>query len=253
VTPWSAALSRRFVSLFFLFDHTACPAALRKHEQEERQGKKAAEKRRTPKTVMTTTLFTIGHSNHGLSTLLDLLSEHAVTAVADVRSQPTSWLDHFDRAPLTEALRHVGIDYVFLGDELGARRAEPECYDGDRADYEAIARLPLFQRGLTRVRQGLEKHRVCLLCAEKEPLDCHRTILVCRHLRGPGIHIQHILADGTLEDHAAAELRLLKLTGVQPTLFEPVSSTEELIERAYEVRGREIAYRINHEEETRDD
>jgi uncharacterized protein (DUF488 family) len=126
------------------------------------------------------TLFTIGHSNHELSALLELLARHAVTAVADVRSQPTSWLTHFDRAPLTEALRRAGIEYVFLGDELGARRAEPECYDGDRADYDAIARLPLFQRGLTRVRQGLEKHRICLLCAEKEPLDCHRTILVCR-------------------------------------------------------------------------
>jgi uncharacterized protein (DUF488 family) len=166
-----------------------------------------------------------------------------VTAVADVRSQPTSWLAHFDRAPLTDALRRAGIDYVFLGDELGARRVEPECYDGDRADYEAIVRLPLFQRGLTRVRQGMEKHRVCLLCAEKEPLDCHRTILVCRHLRGGSVRIQHVLADGTLEDHAVTELRLLKLTGVQPTLFEPASSTAELIERAYEVRGREIAYR----------
>jgi uncharacterized protein (DUF488 family) len=188
-------------------------------------------------------VYTIGHSNHDVSTLLDLLSEHGVTAVADVRSQPTSWLAHFDRAPLTDALRRAGIDYVFLGDELGARRVEPECYDGDRADYEAIVRLPLFQRGLTRVRQGMEKHRVCLLCAEKEPLDCHRTILVCRHLRGGSVRIQHVLADGTLEDHAVTELRLLKLTGVQPTLFEPASSTAELIERAYEVRGREIAYR----------
>jgi uncharacterized protein (DUF488 family) len=181
---------------------------------------------------------------HELPEFLALLTSHAVSAVADVRSQPTSWQSHFDRAQLPAALRDAGIEYVFLGQDLGARRSEPECYDDGRADYERIAGLPAFQKGLARIRNGLDKHRICLLCAEKEPLDCHRTILVCRHLREPGIQIQHILADGTLEDHAATERRLLKLTDVQPTLFEPDLTEADLIEQAYEIRGREIAFRV---------
>ncbi len=190
-------------------------------------------------------LFTIGHSNHELAAFLDLLRRHDVTAVADVRSQPTSWLPYFQGSALAESLRDAGIEYVFLGRELGARRSEAECYEDGRADYERIARLPAFQRGLARIRRGLEEHRICLVCAEKEPLDCHRTILVCRHLRGADVHIGHILADGALEEHAATERRLLKLTDVQPTLFEPDLTVADLLERAYEVRGREIAYRAS--------
>jgi uncharacterized protein (DUF488 family) len=189
-------------------------------------------------------LLTIGHSNQELPQFLALLAQHGVTAVADVRSHPTCWLAHFEGKPLAASLRSAGIEYVFLGQELGARRAEQECYEDGRADYERIARLPAFRRGLDRIRKGLDKHRICLLCAEKEPLDCHRTILVCRHLRGADIVIRHILADGTLEDHAATERRLLKLTDMQPTLFEPDLTVRELLERAYEVRGREIAYRV---------
>jgi uncharacterized protein (DUF488 family) len=189
------------------------------------------------------TLFTVGHSNHELPVFLALLAEHGVTAIADVRSQPTCWLPHFERTPLTAALRGAMIDYVFLGQELGARRTERDCYEDGRADYERIGRLPAFQKGLARIRSGLTKRRICLLCAEKEPLDCHRTVLVCRHLRSQSVQIQHILADGTLEDHAVTERRLLKLTDVQPTLFEPDLTQAELLEQAYEMRGREIAYR----------
>jgi uncharacterized protein (DUF488 family) len=172
-----------------------------------------------------------------------LVGQHGVTAVGDVRSQPTCWLPHFDGAPLAAVLRSAGIEYVFLGQQLGARRNEPECYEDGRADYERIGRLPAFRKGLARVRTGLEKHCICLLCAEKEPLDCHRTILVCRHLRGSDMQIQHILADGTLEDHAMTERRLVKLTDVQRTLFEPDLTAADLLDRAYQIRGREIAYR----------
>jgi uncharacterized protein (DUF488 family) len=187
-------------------------------------------------------LLTIGHSTHELPEFLALLAEHGVTAVADVRSQPVSRLPHFNRGPLTHALRGAGIEYVFLGDELGARRAEPECYENGRAVYERIAALPAFAQGLARVRKGVERYRLCLLCAEKEPLDCHRTVLVCRHLRGHA-RIAHILEDGTLEAHADTERRLMTMTDVQPTLFEPDLTPADLLERAYELRGHEIAYR----------
>ncbi len=85
---------------------------------------------------------------------------------------------------------------------------------------------------------------------EKEPLDCHRTILVCRHLGGRGIAIRHILADGQTEDHAAAERRLLRLTREERTLFEPDVTDEELLRRAYEKQGRQIAYRMCAEGDT---
>ena len=96
--------------------------------------------------------------------------------------------------------------------------------------------------------QGVKRYQIALMCAEKQPLDCHRAILICRHLRNEAIAIRHILADGQIEDHRAAERRLLRLTGEERTLFEPDITDEELIRRAYETRGRQIAYRVAKEE-----
>lgn len=193
-------------------------------------------------------LFTIGHSTHELATFLELLKRHGVNAMADVRSQPTSRLPHFEHDALVAALRDAGMDYVFLGRELGARRSEPECYEDNQAVYERVAELPAFREGLARILRGLERRRIALLCAEKEPLDCHRTILICRCLRDRDISIRHILADGRTEDHRAAERRLVRLTRQERTLFEPDLTEEELLRRAYEQRGRQIAYRMDAEE-----
>ena len=197
-----------------------------------------------------TTLLTIGHSSHELVEFVQLLKTHGVTAVADVRSQPYSRIEHFSRKPLEAALKAEGIEYVFLGRELGARRDEADCYVDGQAAYERIAELPLFKEGLARLRRGMGTHVVAIMCAEKEPLDCHRTILICRQLHKDGVRIRHILADGTLEDHAATERRLVREMGVQPGLFESDNSEESLIDRAYEKRGSEIAYRTNSEEVT---
>jgi uncharacterized protein (DUF488 family) len=196
------------------------------------------------------TIFTIGHSNHTLEEFLPLLRLHAVNAIADVRSQPYSRrMEHFAKDFLAPALAEAGIEYVFLGRELGARRDERACYVGPQAVYERIAELPAFRDGLARLERGAAQRRIALLCAEREPLDCHRTILVCRHLRGRGLHIAHILADGTREEHTQTEERLLRLMDVAPSLFEQQLTRADLIERAYELRGREIAYRSDREEE----
>lgn len=192
-------------------------------------------------------LLTIGHSTHAWEDFLWLLRQHGVAAVADVRSHPYSRrLEQFNRDQIEPELKAAGIGYEFLGKELGARRDEPECYRDDRASYERIAQLPNFLRGIARLRQAAAARRVALMCAEKEPLDCHRTVLICRSVRDE-FHIEHILADGTTEEHAACERRLVRLMGVGRTLFEPDLTDEELIQRAYDERAAEIAYRASQE------
>jgi uncharacterized protein (DUF488 family) len=188
------------------------------------------------------TLFTIGHSNHEIGVLLELLRRHAVEAVADVRSQPySSHFPQFNQPGLKQGLRAIGLRYVFLGNELGARREEACCYVEGQARYDLIAKTDAFAKGLNRVLKGLIKYRLALLCAERDPLRCHRTILVCRHLRGRGFPIQHILADGRLESHQAAEDRLLCMLGAkQPSLF---ATHDQLIEQAYDEQGSKIAFR----------
>lgn len=189
-------------------------------------------------------LFTIGHSHRELPELLDALRTHEITAVADVRSQPFSRLrPQFNQGTLRAALREARISYVFLGEQLGARRQEPECYVAGKARYERIAQLPLFRQGIDRVRRGIARgHRLVLLCAELEPLVCHRTILVCRELRRAGetAEFRHIVADGAVEQHADSESRLLALTGRdRPDLFR---TREELLDEAYDEQAEKIAY-----------
>jgi len=186
--------------------------------------------------------YTIGYSTHTLEEFISLLEQHGITAVVDVRSAPYSRLPHFNREALQAALKVEGIDYVFMGRELGARREEPECYADRQVVFERVAGLPLFQEGLSRLQEGAKKYLIALMCAEKEPLNCHRAVLVCRHLKRLGFHIRHILADGSVEDHERTERRLLQQTGVAADLFEQHLTDSDLIERAYSERGKQIAY-----------
>ena len=133
----------------------------------------------------------------------------------------------------------ASIGYVFLGRELGARREEPEVYVDGKVSFDLAAASPLFTSGLARLQKGLSKHRIALLCAEKDPLDCHRMILVARHAARFAEAI-HILADGTLETHEKAERRLLeRYEWREPDLF---LSQENQLARAYARRGEEIAW-----------
>lgn len=195
-----------------------------------------------PGAQMSVTVLTIGHSNHSIEVFLSLLKRHKVTALADVRSRPRSRLGHFNREPLNHALQTNGIEYVFLGDELGARRVEPDCYCEDVAEYHRIADLPIFRAGLKRVTQGAKRYRVALMCAEKEPLDCHRSILICRHLKAT-LNIAHILGDGKLEPHEQTEQRLIEMTKVNQELVARKPTANALLDRAYDLRGSQIAYR----------
>jgi len=186
-------------------------------------------------------VFTIGHSNHEFAKLLGLLRQHGVTAVADVRSAPYSRrYPQFSREPLEKALAEAGITYVFLGKELGARSDDPRCYENGSVKFDRLARTELFQSGLDRVERGIATHTISLLCAEKEPLDCHRTILVSRHLEARGVTVVHILEDGRLEPHAQTVARLLaSLQEPEADLFR---SREEILSEAYEKWGDRIAY-----------
>ncbi len=187
-------------------------------------------------------IYTIGHSNHPIDRFIALLQQHGIDAVADVRSTPYSRFNpQFKKEKLQAALADAGIRYVFLGEELGARSKDPACYDeSGRVSYVRLAATDLFRRGIERLLAGMHNHRIAVMCAEREPLDCHRTILVARELEKAGVPITHILADGSLEPHRHAMGRLassLKLT--ETDLFR---TTDEQIEDAYEKQGAQIAY-----------
>ena len=192
--------------------------------------------------AMVATVWTVGHSDLETGQFLRLLVRQGVTAVADLRSEPYSrHAPQFCKRDLKDALRDAGIGYVFLGRELGGRTDEAGLLTDGRVDFEKLAGAPDFLVGLDRLRHGAATHRVALLCAEKDPLHCHRALLVSRHLRGPTLEVQHIHADGTLESHVALERRLLEAHGLgEEDLFTPF---ETRLHRAYVRQAERVAFR----------
>ena len=190
---------------------------------------------------MRQTVFTIGHSTHPQERLIGLLTQHGITALCDVRSKPYSRMNpQFNREELKDALKVTGIAYVFLGKELGARSEDPSCYEEGKVQYDRLAHTELFQQGLQRVQEGMKRYRIALMCAEKEPLECHRTILVARYLAALDLDVQHIHANGKLESHAEALRRLSRLVGLpEEDMFR---SPEDIQADAYRRQENRIAY-----------
>ena len=203
---------------------------------------------------MSRQLFTIGHSNNDIKSVIELLKNHNVTALADVRSFPySSYLPHFSQAELKFHLKEAAISYVFLGNELGAKPEDENCYVDGKAIYEKLAVRDAFTEGITRLIKGSEKYQIALMCAEKDPITCHRAVLVCQHLKNYDLDIEHIHQDSSLESHEELEDRLLELDGYnkpkQLNLFEQAAtwetihvSREAALKKAYINQGLKIAY-----------
>lgn len=180
-------------------------------------------------------VYSIGHSNHAMDRFIALLREHGVGVLVDVRSNPYSRMRHFGRERLAGSLSHSGVRYGWLGEQLGARRTESECHVDGRPDCRRILALAAFRTGIDRLLTGAEAYVIAIMCAEREPLDCHRTVLVCRALRRRGVRIRHILYDGSIEEHEDTENRLLGLLGHAPGLFR-AADPPALVEEAYTAR-----------------
>ena len=160
-----------------------------------------------------------------------------------MRSVPFSrWCPWFSRKALAERLASEGIAYLALGDALGGRPRDPRPLPRRRRRLRGHGRDGRnFAPVSTAWSERSARHRVCLLCAEREPLDCHRCLLVGRALAERGLAPGHIRADGTIEPHAATERRLLALAGGEADLFRDRAAR---LADAYRRRARAVAARL---------
>ena len=163
-------------------------------------------------------VYTIGHGGRTTEELLDQLRRAEVQFVIDVRSAPYSrFQPDFSKEPLEGFLSRHGLKYVFMGDDLGGRPKDPDCYTDGKVDYNKCRTKDFFQRGIGRVQSAYNRgFRVCLLCSEGKPWQCHRSKLVGAALLDEGIEVLHLLPDGRAftQDEVIREL-----TGGQADLF----------------------------------
>ena len=191
------------------------------------------------------TLFTIGHSTHTLKSFIELLNRHSVQEVGDVRSQPYSKYSRmFNRENIEQELNKNDIFYSFMGHELGGRISDPSCYDNKgKLQYQYVARLPSFQSALNQIENKLETYNMALMCSEKDPLQCHRMILICRELsKNPNFlekAIKHIFPDGSVKTNQEMEKALRDKFKIYPDMFR---TEKECVEEAYNRQAQKIAY-----------
>ena len=144
-------------------------------------------------------IYTIGHGGRSVGGLIWQLRDRAIDLLVDVRSAPYSrYQPAFSREPLARRVRAAGLDYSFLGRELGGRPNDPACYDTQgHIDYIVVRSMPFFRDGIRLLQDACRRgYTACLLCAEADPARCHRTKMVGVHLESVGIEVIHLLRDG---------------------------------------------------------
>ncbi len=202
-------------------------------------------------------IYTIGHSTHNIDYFLKLLNSHSISCLVDVRSIPYSkYTPQFNMSEIKIFSNINKIYYIFMGNEFGARRKDKELYsDEGYLDFEKVSRSSLFISGMDRVKTGLEKgFNIALMCKERDPIDCHRNILVTREFHKQNYKVNNILEDGKIQNQEHIEKRLLDMyfpNGYQQTLFDdPGRNDLELINESYKLRNKDIGYRIVEKKES---
>jgi hypothetical protein len=205
----------------------------------------------TPTAATSTTLFTIGHSNCDLGDFIAILSTYGIQVVGDVRSRPGSFrFPQFNREPLEAGLASVNIQYEFLGESLGGRPSDPRVYlENGLVDYAARRKSPDFSAGVDRVLEISRSRRAVLMCAEEDPLQCHRFLMICPALLERGTAPLHLRKGGAFESQREAEDRLLALHDLtafdSSSLF--ASERSQALEDAISRQSREYAFRTSPE------
>lgn len=197
------------------------------------------------------TIFSIGHSNLEFDEYLKMLLTYQITRVCDVRSRPASLrFPQFNQEPLEASLRAAGIRYDFVGESLGGRPEDPRAYFPDgRVNYEQRRTARDFQREIDRLAEMSDAEKAVLMCAEEDPLQCHRFLMICPALVERGIVPVHIRRGGKLESQVEAEDRLLKLQDLSGFASDSLFANErsEALADALRRQAREFSFQVSPE------
>jgi uncharacterized protein (DUF488 family) len=200
-------------------------------------------------------VFTIGHSRHETEFFLDLLRQHGVSCVIDVRSTPYSQIaPQFNKPALAKLLRAHNLLYAHFAHEFGARYTDSALLDADGVvDFAKVRVTEAFRQGMQRLRSAIEQgYTVALMCSEANPFDCHRFAMISYQLVREGFTVRHILKDASLLDNPQLEEQLLKKYQrklPQNTLFETGITPEIQLDVAYQLRNKDIGFSIKSAQE----
>jgi uncharacterized protein (DUF488 family) len=193
--------------------------------------------------------YTIGHSNHSIEDFIETLKKFQISCIIDVRTIPSSkYMPHFNRENLQIWLEREEIEYKYLGNMIGGRYTDPALLDSQGSvDYEKVEQRSIFQMGIDQVCQIINVGKsAALMCSEKNPLDCHRFVLVSKALAKKGISIDHIVFEGTKDNEGKLIGTLVSNNDLEKQLREMYKSHNVMdTEMLYRRRNKEVAFNIN--------
>ena len=170
------------------------------------------------KSPTTIPIYTIGYGSRSITELIEVLHQHEIAYLIDVRSAPYSrYKPEFSKTPLANELERHGIRYVFMGDALGGRPDDETCYVNGKVDYEKVKATEFYQRGIERLHTAfMQQQSVVLMCSEGKPEECHRCKLIGTTLTTQNIPVIHI--DENSEQMTQEQI-IDRLTGGQLSMF----------------------------------
>lgn len=194
-------------------------------------------------------LFTIGYTAFQIKDFINTLKQNKIKALVDVRSLPYS--EHYpdyNKENLEHMLTENKIQYRNFASEFGARQTDKSYFSSEGyLDFECFAKSSQFKDGYKLVINALERgHNIVLMCSEKDPATCHRSIMITRVFHENGIKVTHLLATGGCESQTDIEQQLLNKyfpNREQLSLFGNLGQ-EDLVGIAYQKRNAEIGYRV---------
>lgn len=197
-------------------------------------------------------IYTIGHSSHDNIYFLELLRKYNINCIVDIRSVPFSkYVPHFNKNVIKKFLNFNNINYVYMADEFGSVHEDKNLFNQKGyLDFEIVKHTKSFKDGIVRLNVGIDKqYIISLMCTEKDPLDCHRSIMIAPELVKNEFTVHHILPDGSIETQQELEKRLLQLyfpTHIQQDLFSTNEKNieKDLLEKAYRLRNSDIGHRL---------
>ena len=198
-------------------------------------------------------VYTIGYAGVELEEFINILKKHDISCIVDVRSNPNSkYFIDFNMDHIKSVLNEHGILYRNYQDEFGARQENPSYHEKGYLDFERFACSDIFNSGVRKIEKGMEMGYIfALMCAEKDPATCHRSILVARAFHNRGYDVKHILSNGGIENHTDLEKRLVEEyfpDRMQVNFLANEKTYCQMVEESYLKRNQAIGYRLKTEE-----
>jgi uncharacterized protein (DUF488 family) len=189
-----------------------------------------------------TEITTIGHSTLAIEVFLERLTAASISMLVDIRSMPYSrFQPQFSQPNLQPILQDNGIEYVFLGGELGGRPLNAQLFTDGIADYEKMAREPSFIEAIDQLITRAEIDNIALMCSEGVPIECHRVLLLGRVLKEKGCSIKHLTV--SKEFISQDEVEAILLEKARKKITDDLLSADKL-NLAYHLQARKVAFRI---------